>query len=52
MQEYQEIKVSFEKFIQSLSTTSDDLEFRKKSLNNFLQKGYPVSKMKIGSTPP
>jgi len=44
MQEYQEIKVSFEKLIQSLSTTSDDLEFRKKSLNNFLQKGYPVSK--------
>ena len=44
MQEYQEIKVSFEKFIQSLITTSDDLEFRKKSLNNFLQKGYPVSK--------
>ena len=44
MQDYNNIKVNFDHFIQSLKTTTDDLEFRKKSFNHFLQKGYPVTK--------
>ena len=44
MENYENIKVNFDSFIQSLKSNADDIEFRKKSFNHFLTNGFPKAK--------
>ena len=44
MENYNEIKINFEKFINTFKTDDNDLEFRKKSFANFISKGFPISR--------
>ena len=44
MENYNDIKINFETFIQSFKTDDNDLEFRKKSFNHFLKSGFPKPK--------
>jgi Fe-S cluster assembly protein SufD len=44
MENYENIKVNFDSFIQSLESNADDIEFRKKSFNHFLTNGFPKAK--------
>ena len=44
MENYENIKVNFDSFIQSLESNPDDIEFRKKSFNHFLTNGFPKAK--------
>ena len=44
MENYENIKVNFDSFIQSLESNPDDVEFRKKSFNHFLTNGFPKAK--------
>ena len=44
MENYENIKVNFDSFIQSLKSNADDIEFRKKSFNHFVTNGFPKAK--------
>jgi Fe-S cluster assembly protein SufD len=44
MQDLTNIKVNFDNLMKSLHTTSDDIEFRKKSFDRFYEKGFPEIK--------
>ena len=41
MENYSNIKNCFDTFIKNFETNDTDLEFRKRSINHFLQNGYP-----------
>ena len=41
MENYSNIKNCFDTFIKNFETNDKDLEFRKRSINHFLQNGYP-----------
>ena len=41
MENYSNIKNCFDTFIKNFKTNDTDLEFRKRSINHFLQNGYP-----------
>jgi len=44
MQDLTNIKVNFDNLIKSIHTSSDDIEFRKKSFDRFYEKGFPEIK--------
>ncbi len=49
MENYNEIKINFEKFITTFKTDVNDLEFRKNPLQILLAKVFPYLGMKIGN---
>ena len=44
MQNLDNIKVNFDSFIESFKSDSNDIEFRKKSFNHFINNGFPKAK--------